>query len=51
MAHSILTFSWTVTTIAQMTAEMEKTFQRASNTGVNFFLALVKCVPNLAIDQ
>ena len=26
-----------------------KTFQRASNAGVNFFLARVKCVPNFTL--
>ena len=26
-----------------------KTFQRASNADVNFFLARVKCVPNLTL--
>ena len=26
-----------------------KTFQRASNAGVNFFLAGVKCVPNFTL--
>ena len=28
---------------------MEKTFQRASNAGVNFFLARVKCVPSFTL--
>ena len=36
-------------TKASLLRRVGKTFQRASNAGVNFFLAQVKCVPNFTL--